>query len=93
MISLERGFIFTSMIFAAMGVALIERQFFKAGIWSLIAAVFSAVGIIHAYDLTPGGINSRFEILAAPEFVVAYSLLALLFLSTGWVVKKRQQLI
>ena len=34
MISLERGFIFTSMILAAIGVALIERQFFRAGSWS-----------------------------------------------------------
>ncbi|MGH7873907.1 MAG: hypothetical protein ACREQO_17025 [Candidatus Binatia bacterium] len=33
MISLERGFIFTSMILAAIGVALIERQFVRAGSW------------------------------------------------------------
>jgi AGZA family xanthine/uracil permease-like MFS transporter len=88
MISLERGFIFTSMILAAIGVALIERQFIKAGIWSLIAAAFSAVGIIHAYELTPAGINSRFGILAAPEFVVAYILFALLFASVGWATRK-----
>ena len=35
MISLEHGFIFTSMILAAIGVFLIERQFFRAALWSL----------------------------------------------------------
>ena len=72
MISLERGFIFTSMILAAIGVALIERQFARAGGWSLTAALFSALGIIHAYRATPGGITSRFGMFAAPEFVWAY---------------------
>lgn len=79
MISLERGFIFSSMILAAIGVALIERQFLRAGAWSVAAALLSALGIIHAYDLTAGGITSRFGWLAAPDFFVAYLLLALLF--------------
>jgi AGZA family xanthine/uracil permease-like MFS transporter len=88
MISLERGFIFTSMILSAIGVALIERQFLKAGAWSLVAALLSAVGIIHAYDLTPAGITSRFGLLAAPEFFAAYLLLAVLFWAVGFCHKK-----
>ncbi len=72
MISLERGFIFTSMILAAIGVALIERKFASAGLWSVAAALLSALGIIHAYDLTAGGITSRFGLMAAPEFFTAY---------------------
>jgi len=84
MISLERGFIFSSMILASIGVFLIERQFFRAAWWSLAAALFSAVGIIHAYELTPGGVVSRFGLLAAPEFVMSYLLLFLLFLAVGW---------
>jgi adenine/guanine/hypoxanthine permease len=84
MISLERGFIFSSMILAAIGVFLIERQFLRAAWWSLAAAVFSAVGIIHAYELTPGGVVSRFGFFAAPEFVVSYLMLFLLFLVVGW---------
>jgi AGZA family xanthine/uracil permease-like MFS transporter len=79
MISLERGFIFTSMILAAIGVALIEREFVKASGWSLAAAFFSAVGIIHAYNLSPGGVTSRFGVFAAPEFCLGYLLLAVLF--------------
>ena len=84
MISLERGFIFTSMILAAIGVALIERKFARAGAWSLAAALLSASGIIHAYDLTAGGITSRFGLMAAPDFFISYLLLALLFFAVGF---------
>jgi AGZA family xanthine/uracil permease-like MFS transporter len=87
MISLERGFIFTSMILAAIGVALIERKFFCAGWWSMAAALLAALGFIHAYELTAAGITSRFGLLAAPEFVIAYLGLAALFFLIGWLAK------
>ena len=90
MISLQQGFIFTSMILAAMGVALIERQFKKAGGWSLAAAVFSAMGLIHAYELRPAGIAARFGFFEAPEFTVSYLLLALLFFTVATVTGKRK---
>lgn len=51
---------------------------------TLAAAFFAAIGIIHAYELTPGGVATRFGILAAPEFVVSYLLLFFLFLAVGW---------
>jgi adenine/guanine/hypoxanthine permease len=88
MISLERGFIFTSMILAAIGVALIERRFSSAAAWSLAAALFSAIGIIHAYELTASGITSRFGILAAPDFATAYLLLGLLFFGVGLIARR-----
>jgi adenine/guanine/hypoxanthine permease len=88
MISLERGFIFTSMILAAIGVALIERRFSSAAAWSLAAALFSAIGIIHAYELTASGIASRFGILAAPDFAMAYLLLGLLFFGVGVIARR-----
>jgi AGZA family xanthine/uracil permease-like MFS transporter len=84
MISLERGFIFTSMILAAIGVFLIEREFFRAAFWSLAAAFFAAIGIIHAYELTPGGVAARFGWLVSPEFTVSYLLLFALFFAVGW---------
>ncbi|MGH7829687.1 MAG: NCS2 family permease, partial [Candidatus Binatia bacterium] len=89
MISLERGFIFTSMILAAIGVFLIERQFVRAALWSLAAAFFAATGIIHAYELTPGGVATRFAIFAAPEFAVGYLSLFVLFLAAAWWEKVR----
>ena len=88
MISLERGFIFTSMILAAIGVALIERQFFKAAAWALAAALLSASGVIHAYEITAGGITSRFGVMAAPEFFVSYILLAALFFTVALFARK-----
>jgi AGZA family xanthine/uracil permease-like MFS transporter len=84
MISLQQGFIFTSMILAAMGVALIERRFERAGLWSLAAAGLSAVGVIHAYDLAPAGVANRFGLLAAPEFVAAYLMLTVLFFAVAY---------
>jgi AGZA family xanthine/uracil permease-like MFS transporter len=80
MISLERGFIFTSMILAAIGVALIEKKFARAAAWALAAALLSTLGIIHAYELTPGGIASRFGVMAAPEFFLSYLLLTMVFM-------------
>ncbi len=87
MISLERGFIFTSMILSAIGVALIERKFANAAAWALAAALLSAFGVIHAYVLTAGGIGNRFGWMAAPEFFFGYLLLALLFFAIGKLAK------
>jgi AGZA family xanthine/uracil permease-like MFS transporter len=91
LISLERGFIFTSMILPAMGVALIERKFARAAAWALTAALLSASGIIHAYELTPGGIVSRFGLMAAPEFVFGYLLLVLLFIGMAVLVRNHDR--
>ena len=88
MISLERGFIFTSMILAAIGVALIERKFARAAAWTLAAGLLSSFGVIHAYELTPGGIISRFGFMAAPEFLIAYLLLTALFAAVAWAVRE-----
>lgn len=88
MISLERGFIFTSMILAAIGVALIERQFNRAGLWSLAAALLSALGVIHAYELGAGGITSRFGWMAAPEFFLAYLAVALMLFAMAWFARR-----
>jgi AGZA family xanthine/uracil permease-like MFS transporter len=88
LISLERGFIFTSMIFSAIGVALIERKFATAAAWSLIAALLSAFGVIHAYELGAAGIVNRFGFLAAPDFLAAYALVAVLFLAVAWLARR-----
>jgi AGZA family xanthine/uracil permease-like MFS transporter len=88
-ISLQQGFIFTSMILAAIGVALIERRFTTAGLWSLAGALLSALGIIHAYDLTPAGIVNRFGLFVAPEFFLGYLLLALVFFAVALYAKER----
>jgi len=88
MISLERGFIFTSTILAAIGVFLIERQYIRAAFWSLAGAFLAAVGIVHAYELTPWGVTTRLGLFAAPEFALSYLFLFFIFLAAGWWEKK-----
>jgi len=84
MISLERGFIFTSTILAAIGVFLIERQYIRAAFWSLAGALLAAVGIVHAYELTPWGVTTRLGLFAAPEFTLSYLFLFFIFLAASW---------
>ena len=67
----------------AIGVALIERRFARAGAWAAAAALLSAFGVIHAYDLGSGGVTSRFGWMAAPDFFVGYLFLAGLFFLVG----------
>lgn len=78
MIALERGFIFTSMFWAAFTVALLEKRFQAAAGWMAALAACSWVGLIHAYEITPGGLTSRFALGAAPLFTAAYGATALL---------------
>jgi AGZA family xanthine/uracil permease-like MFS transporter len=50
--ALSQGFIFTSMILAAATVAVIERQFVRAGFWCLSGCALSLLGLIHSYRFT-----------------------------------------
>ena len=60
LISLERGYIFTCMMLAAISAFLIDRKFFTAGVWSLIAAACAAIGLTHAYQLSGNGVDFLF---------------------------------
>lgn len=75
-IALSQGFLLSAMILAAILVFIIERQFLRAAAWLLVAAALSFVGVIHAYELTPAGIQNAFGFAAAPEFALAYGLSA-----------------
>ncbi len=79
-ISLSQGFIFTSMILAAMSVHVIERHYWKASLWAFSAAILSYIGIIHAYTLTMSGVANRFELGAAGEFAACYAAVGVLLL-------------
>ena len=80
LIALERGFIFTSMILAAMTVAVVEKQFVRAAFWSLAAAAVSATGLIHGYAFDAAGnvINSYGPSKTWP-FVIGYICIAGIF--------------
>src|SRR5262245_45485333 len=78
MIALNQGFLLSAMVLAAILVFIIEREFLQAAAWTATAAVLSLVGLIHAYDLTPLGVQNKFGIAAAPAFGVMYGLSAVL---------------
>ena len=90
---LERGYIFTCMILAAISAFLIDRKFYTAGVWSLIAAAFAALGLTHAYQLSGNVVDFLF-IFAEPHpdalfthtfgIAVGYLLFAAVFFFFGW---------
>jgi len=87
-IALAQGFIITSMVLSAIIAFSIDHKFLHAAFWALAGATLSAVGLIHAYTLTPQGVQNQFGFLAAPGFVIGYaltgcSLLALYFRRQG----------
>ena len=63
---LERGYIFTCMILAAIAAFLIDRKFYTAAVWSLIAATFAALGLTHAYQVSGNVVDFLF-IFADPR--------------------------
>lgn len=60
LISLERGFIFTSMILAAMTVCLIEKHYRAAAAWAAVAAAISTTGLMHGYTIANGAIVNAY---------------------------------
>jgi len=80
-ISLSQGFMLTCMLLSAMMVFVIEGQFIKAALWAATAAVFSFVGVIHAYVLTPAGVQNRFGFGAAKAYALAYMITAVLLIA------------
>jgi AGZA family xanthine/uracil permease-like MFS transporter len=76
MIALNQGFLLSAMVLAATLVFIIEREFLRAATWTAVAAVLSAIGLIHAYELTPAGVQNKFGLAAAPDFALMYGLSA-----------------
>jgi AGZA family xanthine/uracil permease-like MFS transporter len=81
--ALEQGFIFTSIIWAAATVAIIERTFFKAAAWSLVGAALSALGLMHSYAFTPG--DTVVSLSPAKAWVAGYLAMAVVFCLAPWV--------
>lgn len=88
-IALSQGFLITSILYAAVVAFVIDRRFKSAALWMLAAAVFSAVGLIHAYDVTPNGVENHFAwFTAAPAFSLAYGMTAVVLWVLGLVVPR-----
>ncbi len=88
LIKLERGFMFTCTIWAAISVYIIDRNFQKAGTWALIATLLSTFGFIHAYQLTSVGTAYHFGFLVSPAMTFGYFLLTAYLFFIGYAKEK-----
>lgn len=83
--ALEQGFIFTAMILSAVTVHLIDRRFVTAGLWCLLAAGLSLMGLMHSYRFTGADTVGAFG-QAATAWALGYVTMAAVFLSARWLV-------
>ncbi|MCB1142672.1 MAG: NCS2 family permease [Leptospiraceae bacterium] len=79
LVALSQGFLLTSMIWGAICVHIIDRNFQKAAYWSFSASFLSAIGLIHAYKLAGNAILNNYEFPSSPQFTLAYILLGVFF--------------
>ena len=77
--ALSQGFLLTSMVWASITAFIIDRNFSKAGHWSLVAALLSAIGIIHSYQFSGNAILNQFSLFTNKDFIIGYLMLASLF--------------
>jgi AGZA family xanthine/uracil permease-like MFS transporter len=89
-IALSQGFMLTCMVLSAMVVFVVEREFIKAALWAATASLLSFFGVIHAYALTPVGVQNRFGFGAARSYALAYLLTALLLVALHYYRRGRQ---
>ncbi|GBF51818.1 permease; transmembrane protein [Leptospira ryugenii] len=82
LLALSQGFLLTSMVWAAIIVFLLEKDFYRAGIWCFVGSVLAGLGLIHSYQLAGNAILNQFSILAQWQFPLAYTLLGISFFLT-----------
>jgi AGZA family xanthine/uracil permease-like MFS transporter len=84
LIALGQGSLLTSMVWSAALAFIVQRRFAPAAAWMAAAAVLSAFGIIHAYKLSPNGVEGLIGWWVAPEFALAYAGGAAFLLACEW---------
>jgi AGZA family xanthine/uracil permease-like MFS transporter len=70
-VSLGQGAMFTAIIWGAITAYIIDRNFFKASIFSLVGAFLAFIGISHA---------PRLAFNAAPDYTIGYIIMAALLI-------------
>ncbi|MHC4209193.1 MAG: NCS2 family permease [Planctomycetota bacterium] len=97
--ALSQGFLVSSMVLAAILVFVIERRFLTAAGWTLAAALLSAAGLIHGFEITAHGVENRFfDLQFGPEatnpagmFAVAYALGAAVLVAIHFTRRREQE--
>jgi AGZA family xanthine/uracil permease-like MFS transporter len=85
--SIEQGFLFTAMILSAATVEIIDRRFVAAGLWCLVAAALSWLGLIHAYAWTPGDTVVALGWGAGARWSAAYLAAAVFLFAVPWITR------
>ena len=92
LIVLERGYIFTCMIIAAVSALLIERRFYQAAAWSLVGTVVTLIGLAHSYQLVGNSLDYLLVGAKVQEgalayrgydIAIGYALMAVIFVVVG----------
>jgi adenine/guanine/hypoxanthine permease len=82
-VPIAQGALVTGMLWGAVAVFVIDREWFRAALAALTMAVFAGIGMIHAPELT-------FMAPEAREFVYGYLILAALFVLLRFVVPRQR---
>jgi len=80
--ALEQGAVFTATILAAATVAVIERRFAQAGGWCAVAALLSALGLMHSYRFAAS--DTVLALAPAWPWVLGYLAMGAVFLAARW---------
>lgn len=89
LIALGQGSLMTSMLWAAALAFMVQRRFVAAAAWLAAAAGLSAVGVIHAYKLSPNGVESVIGWWVAPQFTLAYAGGSVFLLACAWYSRRK----
>ncbi len=84
LIALGQGSLLTSMLWSAALAFIVQRRFLPAAGWLAAASGLSAVGIIHAYKLSPNGVESVIGWWVAPQFTLAYAGGVVFLVACAW---------
>ena len=82
--ALEQGLIFSAMILSAMTVHIIDKEFGKAALWALSAAILSWLGLLHSFKWTIADTVLDLGWGRGASFALSYFLLALLLFYAQW---------
>jgi AGZA family xanthine/uracil permease-like MFS transporter len=83
--ALEQGAVFTATLLAAATAAVIERRFIQAACWCWVAALLSALGLMHSYRWAFS--DTALSLTPAWPWVLGYALMGLVFMAARWVAK------
>ena len=81
LIALSQGSLLISMIWAAAIALMLDRRFLTAAGWLIAGAALSLFGFIHAYALTPQGVENHIGLFVAPSFAVSYLVSAIFLIA------------